>query len=222
MRHFHWIILRHGLWLCLAFIAGCGSPGYNDNPSQKMTPDRVGCLAAAEFFSVYFSTRLKPLDGSIPDTPLPNAEFRRYCGNLPGPGKVFFSADLNDEEIRKTPIAIRVVEQESVGSNTGSPDNYKTLRTVLDLPAQRFEKGLIESSFDIYHNGEYAVYLIRKEPDGQREVDRLRIPLNIGVYTSSRFLENPMTPQFIVIIGLGIAGFVMVIKAYRFNPLKKP
>ncbi len=222
MRHFHRKILRHGLWLCLAFITGCGTPGHNDNPSQKMTIDRVGCLAAAEFFSVYFSTRLKPLDGSIPDTPLRNAEFRRYCGNLPGPGKVFFSADLNDEEIRKTPIAIRVVEQESIGRNPDSSDNYKTLRTLLELPAQRFEKGLIESSFDIYQNGQYAVYLIRKEPDGKHDLDRLMIPLNVGDYTRNSLLENPMTPQLFVIIGLGIAGFIMVIKAYRFNPMKKP
>jgi hypothetical protein len=218
MRYFHWKILKHGLWLCLACIAGCGSPGYNDNPSQKITPDRVGCLAAAEFFSVYFSTRLKPLDGSIPDTPLPNAEFRRYCGNLPGPGKVFFSADLNDPEIRKAPIAIRVVEQEPADSTEG----FKTLRTLLDLPAQRFDKGLIESSFDIYQKGQYAVYLIRKEPDGKGEVDRLMIPLNVGVYTGNRFLENPMAPQIIVLIGLGVVGCILVFKAYQFNPLKKP
>ena len=119
MPHFHRKTLRSALSLGLLLIAGCGSPGYNDNPSQQITTGRVGCLASAEFFSVYFNTHLKPAS-ETPGSDITRTRFRAYCENLPEPGEVFFTADIIDPEIRKTPIAIRVVEQTSAGARLRS------------------------------------------------------------------------------------------------------
>lgn len=213
MPHSHRKTLRPALSLFLLSIAGCGSPGYNDNPSQQITTGRVGCLASAEFFSVYFSTHLKPT-GEAPGTNITRTRFRPYCGDLPQPGEVFFTADIIDPEIRKTPLAIRVVEQTS--------ENSETPRTLLDIPAQRFEKGTIEVGFTLDKPGSYAIHLVRQESNGGRERDRLIIPLNVGVASDTGLWERILTPQFLLLAGLGIAGVTVFLKVYKFDPMKKP
>jgi len=220
MRKFQRKTLRHALWLCVILLAGCGNPGHNDNPSQKIATGRVGCLAAAEFFSVYFSTHLKP-SRATPGSSVARTQFRSYCGDLPEPGKVFFTADLIDPELRKTLIEILVVEQEPAGNGTGSAERFRIVRTLMDMPAQKFDKGTIQSSFEIEKTGQYAVYLIRKEQGSGRQVDKLMIPLNVGVDTRAGFIEKLLAPQIMLVVGLGIAGLTIFLKAYQFNPVKK-
>jgi len=214
MRYFHRKTLRPALSLSLLLIAGCGSPGYNDNPSQQITTGRVGCLASAEFFSVYFSTHLKPA-GETPGSNITRTRFRPYCGDLPQPGEVFFTADIIDPEIRKTPIAIQVVAMDAM-ENPGNP------RTLFDAPARTFEKGTLEATFAIDKPGPYAIHLIRQDFNTGGERDRLTIPLNIGLTADRGILQRFLSPQFLLLVGLGVVGLVVFLKAYRFDPMKKP
>lgn len=189
------------LSVCLALVAACGSPGYNDNPSQQISDAKLGCPAATEFFAVYFSIRVQP-PSENQDATLTRQQFRSYCNDLPSPGKVFFIADLVGNELRDTPLAVRVAEQEFTGLDASRAENFQDLRTLAELAAKTYANGVIEASFDVDKPGYYAVYISRGREAAEQ--DSLRIPLNIGVDADARLLGTRLAGL------LGVAGLAFV------------
>ena len=97
-------------------------------PPQIADINSVGCLIANDFYAVHFSAYLKPTtprEGNDRE-----ALLKPYCQELPTIGKAYFSADLIDRDIRKTPIGIRVVEIEKTGEN---PLEFKEIRTLNEV-----------------------------------------------------------------------------------------
>lgn len=183
------------LAICATLACACTSPGYNDNPSQQISRGRVGCPAATEFFALYFSLRVQPAVEN-PEGRIVKEIFRSYCHHIPAPGMFYLTADLVGGELKKTPLAMKVVEE-----NSGTSEEP---RTIAEYPAKVYDKGVIESSFPIDHIGNFAIYLTRGQDASPSEVDRLRIPLYVGV-------EPPATLLIVNLlklagIGLGVAG----------------
>jgi hypothetical protein len=193
----------YALLVCAAVMSACANPGYNNNPSQQITNARVGCPAATDFFAVYFSLHLQPFNESQ-DARITKELFRSYCNSLPAPGRVFFTADLVGAELRKMPIGIRVVEQEVNDGDEGDGENFKDLRTILEVLPKTYPKGVIESDFELDENGYYAVYLIRGGKDAASEENKLRIPVYVGVEPSA---VTRILTLLGIASGLGLIGF---------------
>ncbi|MBP1149973.1 hypothetical protein [Methylocaldum sp. RMAD-M] len=206
----------YALLVCTALVTACTSPGYNDNPSQQMTNARIGCLASTDFFAVYFSVHLQPPDENQ-NARLTKELFRSYCQDIPTPGKVFFTADLVGNEPRSMPIGIRIVEQEFTGGDESDAENFKDLRTISEVLAKTYSKGVIESHFDLDTNGHYAIYLIKGGTDAVPEQDILRIPLNVGADSGVERLTTRIVSLFGIASGLALIGFA----ASRFRRRRK-
>ncbi len=196
----------------LTFISGCSSPGYNDNPSQVMTKATVGCLVANDFYAVYFSAYVKPTDADV-KTNLNDRKtlFRSFCKDIPKTGTAFFTADVVGDELRKTPIAIKIVEQELTGSDENKADNFKDLRTLAEIPAKLYPRGAVEAQVRLDKEGYYAIYLTMGE-EALSDEDRLRIPLHVGVDPDAK----PMWIRAGIAVGITLGFALIAFVAYRF------
>lgn len=176
-----------------------------------MTKATVGCLVATDFFAVYFSAYIQPTgeNTKISDK---KQLFRSYCKDIPMTGKAFFTADLVGAELRETPIAIRVVEQEFAGGDETKTENFKDVRTLSEVPAKLYSKGVVEAQALLDKNGYYAMYLIMGGEDAVSEEDKLRIPLHVGVNPDGKPIMTRISIIATVTIGLALVGFV----AFRF------
>jgi hypothetical protein len=186
-------------------VAGCDR---NKLGTQPQIPDlnSVGCLITNDFYAVHFSVYVKtavaPKDASDRE-----ALLKPYCQELPTTGKAFFAADLIDRDIRKTPIGIRVVELELTGSDDTKPENFKELRTISEVPAKEYTKGVVEAQADIDKNGYYALFLLIGGEAVVSEEDKLRIAFHVGgdpdalPQKTLMLIIGGATTVFLIIIG---------------------
>jgi len=207
VKSFQLTLPRFAPWVCAAFLTACGSPGYNDNPSQQMANPKLGCLAATDFFAVYFSVRVQP-SVEIRDARMKRQLFRPYCEDIPMPGMLFFTADLVGDAQRRTPIGIRVVEQASA-DDQASASQTQGLRSLLEIPPQAYSNGTIEMQVELAKSGYYAIHLIRGGNDAAAEEGKLVIPLNVGVDSGDKRLIMRVQSLFAIAAAL-ILGFLAV------------
>ncbi|QSA97182.1 hypothetical protein [Methylococcus sp. EFPC2] len=194
----------------LAWVAaGCTSPGYNDNPSPQAGNAHIGCPVATEFFSVYFSVRVQPAQ-THRDTRLTQEVFRAYCHELPEPGTVYFTADLVGPELPRIPLGLRVVA-EDVESEPGQSVSSDHPRVLLDVPPQRYAKGVVELQVDLDRKGRYAVVFTRGGAEALSDEDRLSIPLCVGS-DPGRTLGHLVPTALLAIALLAPVGWM----AYRY------
>ena len=199
------------LWsLCAVLMTACGSPGYNNNPSQQIADNRVGCEAATDFFAVNFTIHLQPADLSE-DPRIAKEVFRSYCHEVPQPGNVFFTADLVGNDLRKVPVGIRLVEREFLGGDPALPESFADRAISAEVAAAPYPKGVIESRFVLERNGYYAIDLIRGGDAGVPEKDRLRIPLTVGVSVGAA----PLVKAGLVKLGITLAVVIFCLAVFR-------
>ncbi|ESS71752.1 hypothetical protein MGMO_91c00030 [Methyloglobulus morosus KoM1] len=202
------------LFIGSLLLTACESPGYNDNPSQQMTKATVGCLVATDFFAVYFSAYIKPANDSNTKMTVKDrkALFRSYCKNIPTTGTAFFTADVVGDELRQTPIGIRIVEQELTGGDEDKAENFKDIRTIAEIPAKLYPRGAVEAQAQLDKNGYYAIYLMVGGEEALSDEDKLRIPLHVGVDPDANPIRTYIAIGIGGTVGLALIGFV----AYRF------
>ena len=211
--NFPYPVLRSLLLLSTLMLTACNSPGDNDNPSQVMTKATVGCLVATDFYAVYFSAYVKPpVDNVSMSAKDKKALFRSYCKDIPTTGMGYFTADVVGEELRQTPIGIRVVEQEFTGGDESKAENFKDIRTIAEIPAKLYPRGAVEAQAQLEKNGYYAIYLMVGGEEALSDEDKLRIPLHVGVDPDAKPIGTYMAMGIGSILGLALIGFV----AFRF------
>jgi len=196
--------LVYALSAWLGLTAACTSPGYNENPSQQMANNQVGCPVATDFLVVYFSVHVQSARESE-EAKITKQLFRSYCHEIPTVGEVFYTIDLAGLEPRKTPLVIQVVEQEPTGFAASLAENFKDLRTIAETAPQRYPKGFVEGSFTADKPGYYAIYLMR---EGDR--DPLRIPLSVGVGSAAWLSIARAASPFGILWLLGFSGLSFV------------
>ncbi len=205
--------LRLFLLINTLLLTACNSPGDNDNPSQVMTKATVGCLVATDFYAVYFSAYVKPpVDNVSMSAKDKKTLFRSYCKDIPTTGMGYFTADVVGEELRQTPIGIRVVEQEFAGGDESKAENFKDIRTISEIPAKLYPRGAVEAQAQLDKNGYYAIYLMVGGEEALSDEDKLRIPLHVGVDPDAKPIGTYMAMGIGSILGLALIGFV----AFRF------
>jgi len=189
--------------LLMSLLTGCDRDKLGTQP-QIPDLNSVGCLITNDFYavhlSVYVKTAVAPKDASDRA-----ALLKPYCQELPVTGKAFFSADLIDRDIRQTPIGIRVVELELTGSDDSKPESFKEIRTITEVPAKTYSKGVVEAQADIDKNGYYALFLLVGGEEAISDEDKLRIPFHVGGD------PDALPKQTIMLIAGGVATFLLLI-----------
>ncbi|WP_262965288.1 hypothetical protein [Methylobacter psychrophilus] len=166
------------LLLFAGLLTGCDQ---NKLGTQPDIPDlnSVGCLITNDFYAVHLSVYVKTSTAKQDSTDRA-ALLKPYCQELPDTGKAFFAADLIDRDIRKTPIGIRVVELELIGTDDSKPEDFKEVRTLTEVAPKMYTKGVVEAQADIDKNGYYAMYLLIGGDEAISDEDKMRIPFHVG------------------------------------------
>lgn len=172
------VFIAAALVTCLFGLSGCDKIDFNFGAKQSNAlgnrPD-LDCIIANDFYAVHFSAYIQPAkDDKNAD---PKAAFVPFCQKIPRAGKMFFTADLIDRDIRSTPIGIRLVEVEKTGQK--APDDIREIRTITEIPAKLYPKGAVEAQADVDKTGDYVLYLLIGE--AIEEDDKFRVPLEVGV-----------------------------------------
>ena len=180
----------------------------NDNlgtPPQIADKDSVGCLIANDFYAVHFSAYIKPTNVEGNDR---EALLKPYCQELPSVGKAYFSADLIDRDIRKTPIGIRVVEVEKTGEKS---TDFKEIRILNEITPKIYSNGVVEAQAELDKLGDYSLILAIGGDEAISEEDRLKINFHVGTPSLlSNLNEN---------IQIAIAGGVSALITFIFGIL---
>jgi hypothetical protein len=198
------------LCLCSLLLIGCDKLGLDKLGLNKTQTNALGnrpdldCIIANDFYAVHFSAYIQPGKGE--QNPDPKAAFVPYCQKIPRAGKMFFTADLIDRDIRTTPIGIRLVEVEKTGKK--APDDFREIRTLTEIPAKLYPRGAVEAQAEIDKNGDYLLYLLIGE--AVEEDDKFKVPLEVGVD------PNAMPLQTILLAG-GATLVLLVLSVLLFR-----
>jgi len=196
------------------FLAGCEQLGWGEKQSNALgNRPELDCIIANDFYAVHFSTYIQPEKGEAAKD---KAAFVPFCQQIPRAGKMFFTADLIDRDIRTTPIGIRLVAVEKTGQP--APDDIREIRTITEIPAKLYPRGAVEAQADIEKNGDYVLYLLIDE--AIEEDDRFRIPLEVGVEPGGSKL--PMIAAIALgVLLLGALGFLIYWIKRKSNTVSK-
>jgi hypothetical protein len=201
--------------LTIALVAsGCNKDNETGQAPQIASKDKVGCLATNDFYAVHFSAYLQP------SVELKNVDraalLKPFCKELPGAGKVFFSADLIDDDIRETPIGIRVVEV----NNNAKTGNSTEIRTLTEVPAKTYPKGVVEAQATVDKDGDYAMILLVGGDNAKSEDDKLTIPFHVGGDPYNPY-GWPHETWLAIVSGIGFAVLSSIYLLYRLLKRKK-
>lgn len=197
-----------GLSLTAGAAFGAGAPRDTSNGRQMYQGASMNCLVANDFYAVHFTAMQ---EGRYENE---RHEFTKYCQEIPGTGKTYLSIDLLDRDVRNTPVALRVVE-EDLGEGGQLPKEKSTLA---EVPAKIYKNGTVETYANITQPGHYA--LIAVIGDGAvTEDDRLRVPFSVGIPSPAQ--PNRWPGALAALIG-GIVLATLCYVAYRNLGLRRP
>ena len=195
-------------------LVGCEQLGFGSKQSNALgnRPD-LDCIIANDFYAVHFSVYLQPTADEAKAAAESKKAFVPFCQQIPRAGKMFFTADLIDRDIRTTPIGIKLVEVEKTGKP--SPDDFREIRTLTEILPKLYPRGAVEAQADVDKTGDYVLYFLIG--DAIEEDDRFRVPLEVGV--------EPDDGSMPWLVGIAVAmavllaaGFLLYL--YKFRPQK--
>lgn len=209
------------LFVSFFLLLAC-SPKDKTAPVQFDYVETVGCLVTNDFYAVYFSAYLKP-EGNLAETTGKERDklLRSYCKNIPEPGVIYFTADLVDDDVRETPVSVRLVEQELIGDDERVAENFRDIRTISEVQSKMYPQGIVETQADLEKNGYYALYLLIGDGKVIAEEDILKIPFVVGVDPDAVSLWHRMLGILGVILGVIIPITIGVIIFSPILPLKE-
>lgn len=186
-----------GLMAVTLLLTGCDQLGFGAKQSNALgnRPD-LDCIIANDFYAVHFSAYLQPSKEEL--NPENKAAFVPFCQKIPRAGKMFFTADLIDRDIRTTPIGMRLVEVEKTGQKF--PDDIREIRTITEIPAKLYPRGAVEAQAEVDKNGDYVMYFLIGE--AVEDDDKFRVPLEVGV--------DPNDHSMVWIVGIAVALAVLL------------
>lgn len=190
---------------------GCDKFNFGTKQSNALgnRPD-LDCIIANDFYAVHFSAYIQP--EKLDKTADPKAAFVPYCQQIPHSGKMFFTADLIDRDIRTTPIGIRLVEVEQTGQP--APNDIREVRTVAEIESKLYPRGAVEAQANVDKNGNYVLYFLIGE--AIEEDDKFRVSLQIGVDPNGMSIA-----QIALIAGLSALALGIAFLLYLFIQKRK-
>ncbi len=205
------VIFSVALLAAAFLLTGCDKLGFGTKQSNALgnRPD-LDCIIANDFYAVHFSSYIQP--GKEDKSADPKAAFVPYCQKIPRAGKMFFTADLIDRDIRATPIGIRLVEVEKTGQK--APNDFREIRTVTEIESKLYPRGAVEAQAEIDKNGDYLLYFLIGE--AVEEDDKFRVPLDVGVDPNAISVA-----QIALIAGIGAVVLALGFLLYLFKFKRK-
>ena len=171
-----------------------------DNGRQMYQGASMTCLIANDFYAMHFTALQKGRKSNEA------TEFVKYCQEIPTVGETFLTVDLLDRDVRKLPVALRVIE-ESFSQEGALP---REVRTLAETPQQVYKNGTVETHVDIKEPGHYAL-IVSVGEDPFSEDDRVRIPFSVGlpapIQTGSWLGKLTWTAVAIFFGIMGVIGF---------------
>lgn len=171
----------------------------------------MGCLVGNDFYAVHFTAIQEGRHKGE------RTDFTKYCQEIPTVGKTYLSVDLLDRDTRKTPIALKVVEEE-FSEDDGRP--AKVLRTITEIPAKLYNSGVADIAADLPQPGHYALIATIGE-EAISEDDHLRIPFTVAIEGAASINWLGKITGVIVFMFFGVIAIV-AFRTYRtYRPKHK-
>jgi len=177
---------------------------------QAYSGSNMSCLVGNDFYAVHF-TAIQPGRQKGERT-----DFTKYCQEIPSVGATYLSIDLLDRDVRKTPITLRVVEEEFSEDNGRPP---KVLRTLTEVPAKIYANGTADIQANISQPGHYALVATIGE-EAISEDDHLRIPFTVALEGTASVNWLGRITGFIVLAFFGTLS-VIAFRTWRSYRPKK-
>jgi len=140
------------------------------NGRQSYSGSNMSCLIANDFYAVHFMAMQEGRQSGE------STQFVKYCQQIPATGKTYLSLDLLDRDVRNTPIALRVVEEE-VTADGRLPREKSTLA---EVPAKIYRSRTADTHVEITQPGHYAL-IATIDAEAISEDNHLRIPFSVGL-----------------------------------------
>ncbi len=177
---------------------------------QSYTSSNMRCLVGNDFYAVNFTAIQEGRNQGGRNN------FEKYCQEIPSLGKTYLSIDLLDRDVRKMPIALRVVEEE-FSEDDGRPPKEK--RILARSPAKLYPNGTADIPADIAQPGHYALIATIGE-EAISEDDRLRIPFTVALQGAAKVNWLGRFTGVLVIAFFGTTTWIGF-RAYRaYHPKK--
>ncbi|MCQ8128592.1 hypothetical protein [Methylomonas rivi] len=162
--------------------------------------DMYGCMQSNDYYVVNFAAYQLGPNQATGSKNLPEAE----CVDLPATGKTQVSIDLLDLDVRKKPVALKILREDG--------------QTIAELPMAVVKQGVLSTTVDFKTAGKYRVVLTVDDTDlhTQLEVSALHIPLSVALAAEQSGGQNGLLVLSVII------GILVAAAAYFVPRLLKP
>lgn len=164
--------------------------------------DMYGCMLTNDYYVVNFAAYQSDLSqAQNGKQPLPEAE----CVDIAMTGKTQISIDLLDLDVRKKPVALKILREDG--------------QIIAELPMTVAKQGVLSATVDFEMPGKYQAILYVDDTDLHTPLDvsALHIPLTVGM--ASARSEGGAAGLLIL---LAFTGAVIGILAYSVPRMLKP
>lgn len=129
--------------------------------------DMYGCMHTNDYYVVNFAAYQLGANEVIDPKNLPAPE----CTDLPSTGKTQISIDLLDLDVRKKPVAVKILREDG--------------QTVAELPMSVAKQGVLSLTVDFKNAGKYQAIISVDDTDLHTPLDvsALHIPLTVAMVT---------------------------------------
>ncbi len=184
--------LRYGL-TSMIFLITIGSvdasvPLGGNRKGVGGSYDMYGCMQSNDYYVVNFAA-YQAASAANDNKSLPVAE----CIDLPVTGKTQIAIDLLDLDVRKKPVALKILREDG--------------QTLAELPMAIAKNGVISTTVDFKTVGKYQAILFVDDKDLHTPLDvsALHIPLTVALVTEQSAGGNSLW-VLIISLGLLVAG----------------
>lgn len=162
--------------------------------------DMYGCMQTNDYYAVNFAAYQISPDQAKDNRSLPEAE----CIDLPKIGNTQIAIDLLDLDVRKKPVALKILQEDG--------------KVIAELPMAVVKQGVLSTTVDFKATGKYQAVLTVDDKDLHTPltVSALHIPISVGL------VAEPTGGQNGWLILLLILGLFVAVAAYFVPRLLKP
>jgi len=129
--------------------------------------DMYGCMHTNDYYVVNFAAYQLGANQTIDPKNLPAAE----CNDLPNIGKTQISIDLLDLDVRKKPVALKILREDG--------------QSIAEFPMSVVKQGVLSLTVDFKNAGKYQAVISVDDTDLHTPLDvsALHIPLTVALVT---------------------------------------
>lgn len=199
MKIFH-ILLIFTLSMIFNFEAVASVPLGGNRKGTGGNYDMYGCMLSNDYYVVNFAAYQYDPNQAKDAKSLPQAE----CVDLPTTGKTQISIDLLDMDIRKKPVALKIMREDG--------------QTLAELPMAVVKQGVLSTTVDFKAAGKYQALLTVEDSDLRMPLDvtELHIPITVALISETSGAGNGL------MILLAVIAVVVALSAYYLPRLLKP